>query len=397
MHVGFVTPEFLRNGALYPGGLASYTYNVAKELLKEGNQVKVICLGEQNACYLYHGILVIERKNFPHRLRSVLKLLFFKQIDAFIDRLFGSLSINLFLWRHKDRKNIDILHYTSWKAVGAFRVSGASTVRISSFEPLIDNNPQKKTLDKRLCRWLEAYALRKFDHIFGPGKYLNQIIEKKLALSKPIDLLPTPAPDWNNLYSYGAENQKKLVAYVGTISYIKGGALLLDIIRQYLSSYTDTTFICAGKAGAIGVFHASVKLAELANAFPDNFMYFSHLNREELYRLYSKANLVIIPSLIDNFPNTALEAMQSGTPVLASHSASLDSLIQDNENGYIMSNRDAGSWIKRIRMILYETSPECEISMQQKIKDSLFIHKPQIAVGRLLDYYQQVLDDYAQK
>jgi glycosyltransferase involved in cell wall biosynthesis len=397
MHVGFVTPEFLRNGALYPGGLASYTYNIAKALLKEGHQVKIIFLGERNASYLYHDIPVIECKNFPHRLRSVLKLLFFKQIDAFIDRLFGSLSINFFLWKHKNHENIDILHYTNWKAVGAFRVSGASTIRISSFEPLWDNNPQKKTLDKRLCRWLEAYALRKFDHIFGPGKYLNQIIEKQLALSKPIDLLPTPAPDWTNQYSYAAENQKKLVAYVGTISYIKGGALLLDLIRQYISSYTDTTFVCAGKAGAIGAFHASDKLAEMTSSFPDNFTYFAHLNRAELHQLYSEANLVIIPSLIDNFPNTALEAMQSGTPVLASHSASLDSLIQDNESGYIMRNRDAGSWIKRIRMILYETSPECEISMQQKIKDSLFIHKPKIAVGRLLDYYQQVLDDYAQK
>jgi len=100
---------------------------------------------------------------------------------------------------------------------------------------------------------------------------------------------------------------------------------------------------------------------------------------------------MLIPSVIDNFPNTALESMMCGTPVLASATSSLDGLIQNNWNGFLMENRESSTWISRIRDIL-SLSEETYAEIQQNIQVSLTEHTPSNAVSKLVGYYGEVIE-----
>jgi len=51
--------------------------------------------------------------------------------------------------------------------------------------------------------------------------------------------------------------------------------------------------------------------------------------------LYSAADLFLLPSLVDNFPNTVLESYFCGTPVLASRAGGSPEMMVENETGWL--------------------------------------------------------------
>jgi glycosyltransferase involved in cell wall biosynthesis len=59
------------------------------------------------------------------------------------------------------------------------------------------------------------------------------------------------------------------------------------------------------------------------------------LGRRELLTAYQRADCVVNPSLYEGMPNVVLEAMACGLPVIASRVAGNDTVVRDQENGYL--------------------------------------------------------------
>lgn len=51
--------------------------------------------------------------------------------------------------------------------------------------------------------------------------------------------------------------------------------------------------------------------------------------------IYSAADVFVIPSLMDNLPNTAVESICCGTPVVGFGVGGIPDIVQDGENGYL--------------------------------------------------------------
>jgi glycosyltransferase involved in cell wall biosynthesis len=394
MHIAFVTPEFLRGEQLYPGGLSTYTYNTASALKSMGHEVTIFLSGESDREIEFKGLPVIERKpRIPWLLRPI-DLLLRRWISDGLDRCWSSLTINRTLDSHISRHQIDVVHYTNWKAIGLFRVSHPAILRISSYDKLWDNNPDNKHIGKRFIQWLEKKSITRFEHIIGPGDYLAKYIEQDLSLKKNIELLPTPVDIkfTGTIDRSGQKNTapRKKVLYAGTVSKIKGAELLFDIIRKYLEKYDDTNFIIAGKAGIVNGSSCKDSLQSLSTMFPERFQYHPHLERSLLDREYATSDLVIIPSLIDNFPNTSLEAMSNGTIVLASDTASLGTLLMEGVNGFVMKGRNTAEWIDRIRQILFELTEEDRVALIGQMNHSLTEHRKEHAIELLVSVYDRI-------
>lgn len=392
MHIAFVTPELLKDDNLYPGGLSTYIFTVSKGLMEKGHKVTVFLSGDKDRDLDFHGIRVIERTPKLSYPLSLIEKFLIKRLPTSTNRFIRSWSINKVVSAHVEIDEIDILHYTNWKSIGLFRVNRNALIRISSYEKLWDNNPGNVHLDKKLARYLEERSIKRFKHVIGPGDYIASYIEKDLDLQTPIRILPTPIRKYDAVIDTDFDVEgKKLVLYAGTVSKIKGSELLFSIIRKYLDVHQDTVFMVAGKCGTCDGHSCSADIATLSSLYPRRFIYHAHMERTRLMSAFKQSDTVLIPSLHDNFPNTALEALWQGAFVIASNTASLGTLIRDGENGFILANRDPEEWIATIRKILFEQDAKTTEKMKIQMKKSLHSYEIDHALGELEKYYATVI------
>ena len=67
----------------------------------------------------------------------------------------------------------------------------------------------------------------------------------------------------------------------------------------------------------------------------------------ELARIYASADLFLFPSLTETFGNVTLEALASGTPVLAFDCAAATEVIEDGKNGWLVEAEDAARYVSQ--------------------------------------------------
>jgi len=56
--------------------------------------------------------------------------------------------------------------------------------------------------------------------------------------------------------------------------------------------------------------------------------------------IYSAADVFVLPSLQDNLPNTALEALACGTPLATFRVGGIPDIVREGENGYMATPQD---------------------------------------------------------
>ncbi len=71
---------------------------------------------------------------------------------------------------------------------------------------------------------------------------------------------------------------------------------------------------------------------------------------------YSAVDVFVIPSLIDNLPNTVIESLLCGTPVIGFPAGGIVDMIQVGRNGFLTQDISVSSLLKILTKFL--NSPE---------------------------------------
>jgi glycosyltransferase involved in cell wall biosynthesis len=79
-------------------------------------------------------------------------------------------------------------------------------------------------------------------------------------------------------------------------------------------------------------------------------------SEESLAKVYAASDAFLLPSAEDNLPNTLLESLCSGTPVLGFEVGGLPDAIENGQNGLLVPACDAGRLARAIQR--FTTSPE---------------------------------------
>ena len=77
---------------------------------------------------------------------------------------------------------------------------------------------------------------------------------------------------------------------------------------------------------------------------------------EELSMLYSASDVFALPSLQDNLPNTAIEALSCGVPVVAFDTGGVPEIIDSGENGMLVQVGDVTGFAQAIERLLGDSS-----------------------------------------
>jgi glycosyltransferase involved in cell wall biosynthesis len=85
---------------------------------------------------------------------------------------------------------------------------------------------------------------------------------------------------------------------------------------------------------------------------------------EIVARYYQAADVYAHAAKVDTFPNTVLEALACGTPVVATAVGGIPEQIQDGATGFLVPPGDSGAMAKRIIQLLADNSLQSRIGTQ---------------------------------
>ncbi len=106
---------------------------------------------------------------------------------------------------------------------------------------------------------------------------------------------------------------------------------------------------------------------------------------------YAAAMAVVVPSDYESFGMVALEAMASGTPVIASEVGGLAFLVRDGETGFLVPVRDPLALAKRIVTLLQ--NPQKQQQMRQAAADLAQQYAWSEIADQLLVIFTEVLSE----
>lgn len=120
--------------------------------------------------------------------------------------------------------------------------------------------------------------------------------------------------------------------------------------------------------------------------------YTGHLSDDiSLRLLYSAADVLIIPSRLDNLPNTGVEAQACGTPVVAFDSCGLSSVLEHRLTGYLAKAFDPEDLARGICWVLDELQLNDSLRKQARQRAVDKFSYPVVA-QQYKDIYRAVLE-----
>jgi glycosyltransferase involved in cell wall biosynthesis len=111
-------------------------------------------------------------------------------------------------------------------------------------------------------------------------------------------------------------------------------------------------------------------------------------NENMLPDIYRAADVFVLPSLEDNLPNTIMESLACGTPVVAFNSGGIPEMIDHMHDGYLASNGDTDELTKGILWIKGQAAEGLAISCRNKVLDKFHPEKVSFAYKNL---YQSLI------
>lgn len=360
------------------GGIGTYARNIARLLAESGEIVHVI--GQRWAGApaareeLCEGRLIIHRIQLEPEASLLpgdreARLLF---ATRFPPQAFGWRA-SLLAESLVEDEGIDLIEAQEWEApLYYFQLRRALGLGPARQPPCIvhlhsptefivhhnDWNPDRP--DYLISMRMETYSIAAADGWLCPSHFLAKSAESHYGLEPggvqviPLPLggttpIPRPAETWRDgsiLYVGRMEPRK------GVLEWIAGAVRVAD--RR-----PDITFEFVGSD--LPYSHRQTVQGRAMDLIPpehrSRFVFHGEKPKAELSGFLAGARIAVVPSRWENFPNTCVEAMGSGLPVLATRQGGMAEMVKDGDTGWLTEQADPAQLAATLERAL-ATRPE---------------------------------------
>jgi len=200
----------------------------------------------------------------------------------------------------------------------------------------------------------------------------------------PKDAVPaTPSAEIRR--QCGLRPEHKVIGVIGRLSPEKGQAIFLRALEKVLQSAPGVRALIVGDGQDRPMLEALCRERGLS----DHVAFLGH--QERIADYYQVLDLLVLPSLSEGLPNTVLEAMSFGIPVIATAVGGVREIIEDG-NGVVVEPGDPEALADRMIELLGDDALRRMIGL--KGKESLY---PRFAAeGRarsIVGLYEELLSD----
>ncbi len=94
--------------------------------------------------------------------------------------------------------------------------------------------------------------------------------------------------------------------------------------------------------------------------------------RATLPTFYDQMDVFVLPSLVEGFPLTALEAMASGIPTIVSENTFGSDVVHDGRNGYVVPIRDVDAIVDRLETLAADDDLRARMGAEARVTAEQF-------------------------
>ena len=112
-------------------------------------------------------------------------------------------------------------------------------------------------------------------------------------------------------------------------------------------------------------------------------------SQEDMAMLYNTADVFVNPSIEDNLPNTIMEALSCGVPVVAFNTGGIPDMVEHQHNGYLAEYKSDADLATGINYVLSSDTGTLKTNARKKVLDNF---TNEIVAAKYLAVYQSILD-----
>jgi len=387
MRIAFITPEYVTEHN-FDGGLANYLYRVTGALKELGHDVEVFTSSNQTEETVFEDILV-HRVN--HQLLFIKKIPFLNRFNKTIDIILRSFALKRTFLKTHSNMPFDIIQAASylsptflWESIDIPIVT-----RVSSFTPCWRTAYGNSCrLDDAICEWFEVLQMRKSCAVYAPSRLLSKIISQHEPLN--IDVLRPPfhivqeqdcaLEEFQDILS-----DKEYLLFFGTIGRMKGTNFIWQNLSRIFAENKDIYFVFVGK-GTLPAYYESL------NLYRKRIIHFSSLRHSHLVPIIKGAKAVVLPSIIDNLPNTCLESMHFNKVVISTLESSCDELIEDDVSGFLFEQGDSEQFCTIVNRVCQMEQEQLALIGERAHERVHQMVQWDQQIDELIQYFQRVIN-----
>lgn len=393
MHIAYITSEFVTEKQR--GGLATYLSNIATIMNEKGHKITIITLSEQNGRIHYD-------KNV-----EVIQVCTCDLAGREISLVCNSWKLYQALIRENKKEKIDIVQAANYNAVGIFRSYAIPTVvRISSDSSMWRNATKyrfdcgRALREKILEDFLELWCVKNADASFAPSYACGTIVQKRSG--KKIAVIETPYISKKYIFDESVYqknlNGKKYLLFNSSLSRLKGTHIGIEATEQIMRKYPDLYMVYVGYDYGLAQKNGNSQsvieiLRRLSKKYDGRVIYLGHLKQEKLFPIIEKAYACVLPSRIDNLPNSCIEAMALGSIVIGTYGASFEQLIRNKENGLLIKIDSSNALVRAVDYLV-NLQKEEYLEMKKKAVATIERLYPQKIYEKMIRFYKKVIEDF---
>lgn len=383
MRIAFITPEFVTDYR-HGGGLGTYLHRVGRLLASAGHEVEVFVTSELEPRILeFEGMRVERVPLSPRRWDG--KALRLAAALTHLKYPFELLAQAHALARALDARErvapFDFVQSADYLGAGLLvkrRPGRRHLVRCSSAADLYNAVDGRDNISSRWRERFERQSIRRADSAYAPSAFVATHYQSKHHI--PVEVLRPPM-DAERAPAAGEPcgAPERFLIHFGQLNRRKGTLWLIEALKLAFQAEPSLRMVWVGNANfsklSAGLNSLGPHRNKLQVCYP--------MPKPELYALLARAEAAVLPSLVDNLPNTVIESLLLGIPVIGTRGASIDELVRDGINGELVERGDAPALANALIRVWRGESPVRKgFVWQDGMSDEM---QPQRALANLLD------------
>lgn len=375
----FLTPEYTRDDTL-GGGLGAYVRNIAHALASHGHEAEVFTTARAEApepdSARVHRVPDAFSRRWVRaalllfralRLRRA-ALVFIAAVDAF--------TLARALAARERSTSFDAVQSSDFCATGLFvagrrRRNRPHLVRVSNDQAELS---VQNGSDPGYRAWLDALQRRclgRADIAYAPSRFLARHYAQRYGIH--LRVARPPAPPCGTPGAPPEDLPKRYFVHFGQLTPAKGSADLAAALPLVWEQAPDFEMVWVGidRGQRLSGWRA------LWGARRGQVHWLGELAHARLLAVIARAEAAVLPSRFDNLPNSVIECLSLGVPVIGTIGASIEELVTPDRDGDLVPVADpralAAAIVARWRAAPGESRAQLPASLD-----------PDAAVDRLL-------------